>query len=621
MMSEHTKLYMKNLSKNLLIAVFLLFAITAVFSLFVGVEETAPKTLTLSDLAAKINAGEVSRVVVNGEELKISLKDGTEVKSRKETETGFSETIVNYGVVPEKLQTMEISVEEPNGFKYWMGIIIPTLLPVILMLGLFWFIFRQAKTGANQAFSFGKANMKLWSGIGEKITFKDVAGLKEAKEELEEVVDFLKNPQKFLDMGAKIPRGVLLMGQPGTGKTLLARAVAGEGNVPFFHMSASEFVEMFVGVGASRVRDLFDTAKKAAPSIVFIDEIDAVGRERGTGLGGGHDEREQTLNQILVEMDGFERDTNVIIMAATNRPDVLDSALLRPGRFDRRVVLDMPDLNDREAILKIHAKGKPLDNVDIRAVAVRTPGFSGADLANLANEAAILAARSNRKKITQDDFFNSIEKVLLGPARKSRAITENEKQITAYHEAGHALVAAGLKDSDPVHKVTIISRGLAGGYTLKLPIEDRHLKTKGQFLADLAVALGGYVAETAIFHDVSTGSSSDLKYATEIANKLVTQYGMSEKLGPRTLGKNHEMIFLGREITAEKDYSEKTSEIIDEEVSRFIKKAFDMAKKTISVYREALDAIAKILVERETIEQEEFAALMKSFGIKQVVIK
>ncbi len=621
MMSEHTKLYMKNLSKNLLIAVFLLFAVTAIFSLFVGVEETAPKTLTLSDLAAKINAGEVSRVVVNGEELKISLKDGTEVKSRKETETGFSETIVNYGVVPEKLQTMEISVEEPNGLKYWMGIIIPTLLPVILMLGLFWFIFRQAKTGANQAFSFGKANMKLWSGIGEKITFKDVAGLKEAKEELEEVVDFLKNPQKFIDMGAKIPRGVLLMGQPGTGKTLLARAVAGEGNVPFFHMSASEFVEMFVGVGASRVRDLFDTAKKAAPSIVFIDEIDAVGRERGTGLGGGHDEREQTLNQILVEMDGFERDTNVIIMAATNRPDVLDSALLRPGRFDRRVVLDMPDLNDRESILKIHAKGKPLDNVDIRAVAVRTPGFSGADLANLANEAAILAARSNRKKITQDDFFNSIEKVLLGPARKSRAITENEKQITAYHEAGHALVAAGLKDSDPVHKVTIISRGLAGGYTLKLPIEDRHLKTKGQFLADLAVALGGYVAETTIFHDVSTGSSSDLKYATEIANKLVTQYGMSEKLGPRTLGKNHKMIFLGREITAEKDYSEKTSEIIDEEVSRFIKKAFDMAKKTISVYHEALDAIAKILVERETIEQEEFAALIKSFGIKQVVIK
>jgi cell division protease FtsH len=613
--------YMKNLSKNLFFAVFLLFAVTAVFSFFAETDNADPKVITLSELAAKISDGEVTRVVVNGEELKVSLKDGGEVISRKETETGFSETIVNYGVAPEMLRTMEISVEEPSGFKYWMGILIPTLLPVILMVALFWFIFRQAKTGANQAFSFGKANMKLWSGAGEKIKFKDVAGLREAKEELEEVVDFLRNPQKFIDMGAKIPRGVLLMGQPGTGKTLLARAVAGEGNVPFFHMSASEFVEMFVGVGASRVRDLFETAKKAAPSIVFIDEIDAVGRERGTGLGGGHDEREQTLNQILVEMDGFERDTNVIIMAATNRPDVLDAALLRPGRFDRRVVLDMPDLNDREEILKIHAKGKPVQNVDLRAVAVRTPGFSGADLANLANEAAILAARSNRKIITQDDFFNSIEKVMLGPARKSRAITENEKQITAYHEAGHALVAAGLKDSDPVHKVTIISRGLAGGYTLKLPTEERRLKTKTQFLADLAVALGGFVAESTVFGDVSTGSSSDLKYATEIANKIVTQYGMSEKLGPRTLGKNHEMIFLGREISAEKDYSEKTSEIIDEEVSRFVKKSFDIAKKIIIGHKNALDAIAKTLIEKETIEQQEFSDLMKEYGMRQISIR
>lgn len=612
---------MKNLSKNLIVVILFLFIITTAFSFLASTSGDEAKTFTLSELANKINAEEVSRIVVSGEELEVVLKDGTEATSRKESETGISQTLTNYGVLPEKLQAVELSIKEPGGFKYWMSIIIPSLLPVLLMLVIFWVIFRQAKTGANQALGFGKANMKLWAGGKEKTMFKDVAGLREAKEELEEVVDFLRNPKKFLDMGAKIPRGVLLMGQPGTGKTLLARAVAGEGGVPFFHMSASEFVEMFVGVGASRVRDLFETAKKSAPSIIFVDEIDAVGRERGAGLGGGHDEREQTLNQILVEMDGFDRDTNVIVMAATNRPDILDQALLRPGRFDRRVVLDMPDLNDREAILKIHAKGKPLENVDLRSVAVRTPGFSGADIANLANEAAILAARSNRKKITQEDFFNSIEKVLLGPARKSRAITEKEKQITAYHEAGHALVAAGLKDSDPVHKVTIISRGLAGGYTLKLPTEDRHLKTKGQFLADIAVSLGGYIAETMMFGDISTGSSSDLKYATDIANKLVTKYGMSEKLGPRTLGKNHEMIFLGREITSEKDYSEKTSEVIDEEVNRFIKKSYDVAKKTISGYREALDMIAKILVEKETIEQEEFEELIKSFKVKQVVIR
>ncbi len=612
---------MKNLSKNLIGVILILFAVTATFSLFVEMNADVPKTFTLNELASKINGGEVSGVTVSGNELTVVLGDGTEAVSRKESEAGISQTLANYGVDPEKLRNVELSVKDPGGFKYWMSIIIPSLLPVLLMLAIFWVIFRQAKTGANQAFTFGKANMKLWAGGKEKTTFKNVAGLKEAKEELEEVVDFLRNPKKFLDMGAKIPRGVLLMGQPGTGKTLLARAVAGEGNVPFFHMSASEFVEMFVGVGASRVRDLFETAKKASPSIIFIDEIDAVGRERGTGLGGGHDEREQTLNQILVEMDGFERDTNVIVMAATNRPDVLDQALLRPGRFDRRVVLDMPDLSDREEILKIHSKGKPLDGVDLRAVAVRTPGFSGADLANLANEAAIFAARSNRKKVTQSDFFDSIEKVLLGPARRSRVITDKEKEITAYHEAGHALVAAGLKDSDPVHKVTIISRGLAGGYTLKLPTEERRLKTKKQFLADLSVSLGGYVAETSVFGDISTGSSSDLKHVTETASRLVMQYGMSEKLGPRTLGKHHELMFLGREITAEKDYSERTSEVIDAEIGRFIGKAFDAAKKIIGAHRDALDAIAKILIEKETIEQEEFAALMESFGIRPAAIR
>ncbi len=611
---------MKHLSKNLIITILLLFLITMAFSTILGDGTNTTQAFTLNELASKITNNEVSGIIVSGEKLDISMIDGTKATTRKESETSVSQTLSNYGVSEEALRSVKLEIKEPSGLSYWMSILLPAFLPVVLMLFVFWFIFRQAKTGANQALSFGKVNLRIFSGKKNKVTFKDVAGLKEAKEELEEVVDFLKNPKKFLDMGAKIPRGVLLMGQPGTGKTLLARAVAGEGNVPFFHLSASEFVEMFVGVGASRVRDLFETAKKASPSIIFIDEIDAVGRERGTGLGGGHDEREQTLNQILVEMDGFERDTNVIVMAATNRPDVLDQALLRPGRFDRRVVLDMPDMNDREEILKIHSDGKPLDNVDLKPIAVRTPGFAGADLANLANEAAILAARSNRKKITQEDFFNSIEKVLLGPARKSRLISDNEKRITAYHEAGHALVAAGLKESDPVHKVTIISRGLAGGYTLKLPIEERRLHTKAQFIADLAVSLGGYVAESTVCGDVSTGSSSDLKYATEIANRIVTQYGMSEKLGARTLGKTHEMVFLGREMTSEKDYSEKTGEIIDEEISRFIKKALDAAKKIIVSNKAALDAIAKELIEKESIEQEAFNALIKSFGVKQIKI-
>src|SRR3989344_4797977 len=405
--------------------------------------------------------------------------------------------------------------------------------------------------------SFGRSNLSLFTNFKDKISFKDVAGLKEAKQELEEIVGFLKEPKKYLDIGAKIPRGVLLMGAPGTGKTLLARAVAGEAGVPFFHISASEFVEMFVGVGASRTRDAFSTAKKAAPSILFIDEIDAVGRERGAGLGGGHDEREQTLNQILVEMDGFERDSRVIVLAATNRPDVLDRALLRPGRFDRRVFLDLPDINDREAILKIHSRGKPLDeSVNLKHIATRTPGFSGADLANLINEATILAARESQKIINQLDVLESIEKVMLGPERKGRVISDKEKEITAYHEAGHALMAASLKDADPVQKASIISRGRAGGYTLKLPLEERRLKTRNQFLADLSVALGGYVSEQATFGDITTGSSSDLKEASELARLLVTRYGMSN-LGPMTYGKHHETVFLGREIAAERDYSDK----------------------------------------------------------------
>ncbi|MBU0613361.1 ATP-dependent zinc metalloprotease FtsH, partial [Patescibacteria group bacterium] len=443
-------------------------------------------------------------------------------------------------------------------------------------------------------------------------TFKDVAGAKEAKEELEEIVEFLRNPKKFTSLGAQIPKGVLLVGPPGTGKTLLARAVAGQANAPFFHISGSEFVEMFVGVGASRVRDLFKKAKKAAPCIVFIDEIDAVGRQRGAGLGGSHDEREQTLNQILVEMDGFDISTNVIVIAATNRPDVLDPALLRPGRFDRRVVLDLPSLNDREEILKVHAKGKPFDSsVKLRTLAERTPGFSGADLANLLNEAAILAARKNRKQIAVEDGLESIEKVMLGPERKSHVLNKREKEITAYHEAGHALVAHILPKSDPVRKVSIVARGQAGGYTLKYPLEDRFMHSKAEFIDDLAVLLAGHATEKEVFKDITTGANSDLKHATALARKLVTEYGMSETLGPQTFGKKEELVFLGREISEQRDYGEKVATMIDQEVSKFLKKAYVTAQEIIRKERLSLDKIAKTLIEKETLEQKEFEALLK----------
>ncbi len=612
---------MQNFRKNIFGALTLLVVIVFIFSLFMNLGGPAPKAIDISQVAADISAGLVKSITVNGNDLTLTLTDGTQATSHKEADASFTDTMKNYGVTPEALAKVDVKIESQSGFNYWMGLLLPSLVTIVVMIALFWWIFRQARVGANQAMSFGKINIRLFSANRDKVTFKDVAGLKESKEELEEVVDFLRHPKKFLDIGARIPRGVLLMGPPGTGKTLLARAVAGESGVPFFHLSASEFVEMFVGVGASRVRDLFTTAKKAAPSIIFIDEIDAVGRERGAGLGGGHDEREQTLNQILVEMDGFERDTNVIVIAATNRPDILDPALLRPGRFDRRVVLDIPDIEDRVEIMKIHTQGKPLDkNVDLRTIAIRTPGFSGADLANLVNEAAISAARQNRKTIIQEDLLDAIEKVMLGPARKSRVITAKEKEITAYHEAGHALVAASLKDADPIHKVSIISRGMAGGYTLKLPTEDRHLKTRSEFLADLAVSFGGYAAEELVFKDVSTGSASDLKEATELARQMVTRYGMSQKLGTRTFGATQEMIFLGRELTAEKDYSEAIGTEIDAEINRLIKKTFDFAKKAIASQRGALDKIAKALIEKETLEKDEFYALLKNFNLKPATI-
>lgn len=607
---------MSNLSKNIVWAIFTFIFISFVFSFFLT-NTKPPENLSLNQLADDINSGQVSQIKVNGDNLSIKLKDGTLATSKKEVESGISETLKNLGVSSTAMQAVDFQVQDQSGWTFWANLLLPILIPILFIGFIFWFMFKQSKAGAAQAFNFGRSNLKI-SNPKDKVTFNDVAGLKEAKEELAEVVDFLKNPKKYIDIGARIPRGILLMGLPGTGKTLVARAVAGESNVPFFYISASEFVEMFVGVGASRTRDAFATAKKAAPSILFIDEIDAVGRQRGAGLGGGNDEREQTLNQILVEMDGFDRDTRVIVLAATNRPDVLDPALLRPGRFDRRVILDLPDLNDREAILKIHAQGKILKkDVDLRTLAVRTPGFSGADLANLMNEAAIIAARKNEKDIGQEDLFNASEKIILGPERKSRVISQKEKEITAYHEGGHALVAASIKDADPVQKVSIVSRGFAGGYTMKLPLEDQHLKTRNQFLADLAMMLGGYTAEKLTFGDVSTGASNDLKEATSLARQLVTKYGMSD-LGPITFGKTEEMVFLGREISTERNYSEKVAAEIDDQVKLFIMRAYEMAQKILKIEKPALAKIADSLMEKETLEHEEFYELLKPFKIKPV---
>ncbi len=610
---------MKLLYKNIFWSIVTLIGLAIVFSIFIQSGKPTD-AVNLNQLAQKINNGEVTKIVVSGDDLTIDFKNGSKASARKETELGLSATLKNYGVDSIALQKVELNVQDSSGSQFLLGILVPTLLPILIIGFIFWVTMRQARSGASQVFNFGKSNIRLFTGTKNKVTFKDVAGLKEAKQGLEEVVDFLKNPKKFFDVGARIPRGVLMMGPPGSGKTLLARAVAGESGVPFFHISASEFVEMFVGVGASRTRDTFATAKKAAPSILFIDEIDAIGRERGAGLGGGHDEREQTLNQILVEMDGFDRDTKVIVIAATNRPDILDSALLRPGRFDRRIVLDLPDIKDRGEILKIHAQNKPLEtDVDLNKIAIRTPGFSGADLANLVNEAAILTARNNRKTITQLDLYNSIENVLLGPERHGRVISEKEKKITAYHEAGHALVTASLKDADPVHKVSVVSRGQAGGYTLKLPNEEVHLKTKSQFMNDLAIMLGGFTSEQIIFNDISTGASNDLKQASALARSLVTKFGMSE-LGPITFGKNEEMIFLGKEISVEKDYSEAVAEKIDKEVQRFINLAHITARKIIETRRKVLDAIAETLIKKETLEQEEFYDLLKPFDLKPIVI-
>jgi len=602
----------KFLTKNVITILIVILAIAG-FSALLASPFDKTEEVSLSKLVEEINNDSVAQIRVEGNNLKIILKDETKQLSRKEAESSLTESLVNYGVNPEKLGAVNMELKREGGMAYWAGSILPFVLPFLIIGFFLWFMMRSAQRGTSQAFTFAKAKAKLFGPQGKKqdVTFKDVANAVEAKSELLEIVEFLKRPKKFLDMGATIPRGVLLMGAPGTGKTLLARAVSGEAEVPFFSISGSEFVEMFVGVGAARVRDLFETAKKSAPAIIFIDEIDAVGRLRGAGLGGGNDEREQTLNQILSEMDGFERETNVIVIAATNRPDVLDPALLRPGRFDRRVVIDEPDIKAREEILIIHAKGKPLvKNVDLHVVAQRTPGFSGADLASVMNEAAILAARNNQKTITQNDILISIEKVLLGPERRSRVYSKREKEIAAYHEAGHALIVNTLPHTDPVHKISIISRGRAAGYTLKLPLEDKHFRTKTEFVEELAVMLGGYAAEKGVFNEITTGASNDLEKASDLARKMVMQYGMSDKLGPITFGDREELVFLGKELGEQKNYSEGTAQEIDKEVSKFITSALKTAQKIIKERKEKLQQIAEVLVEKETIERKEFEELM-----------
>jgi len=600
--------------KNIIIFVIAVLAVGVIFSTY-NLNTVKPEEINISKLVEQINAGGVKTIEISDSDLNITLTDGKTEHLLKEPSESLSSLLKNFNVAPEKLTAIAIAVKEKSGWSYWLAVILPFLLPFLLIVGFLWFMMRQMQGANTKAMSFGQSGAReVKKGEKNRIAFKDIAGVREAKEELKEVVDFLKNPKKFVAVGAKIPKGVLLMGAPGTGKTLLARAVAGEANVPFFHISGSEFVEMFVGVGASRVRDLFARAKKTAPCIIFIDEIDAVGRQRGSGLGGSHDEREQTLNQILVEMDGFDPNVGLVVMAATNRPDVLDPALLRPGRFDRRVVLDEPDIADREAILKIHAKNKPLaDDVNLRRVAERTPGFSGADLANLLNEAAILAARRNKKIINQKEILESVEKVMLGPERKSRVISAAERKIIAYHEAGHALVAHELPHSDPVHKISIISRGHAAGYTLKLPTEDKHLRSRAEFLAELAMALGGYAAEREIFgaENLTTGASNDLKQATKLARRLIMAYGMSESLGPRTFGDHEEMIFLGREITEQRDYSEKIAESIDSEIGTLMQNALKTANDILHRRRDKLDQIAALLLKQEKIEKEEFEALFR----------
>jgi len=604
----------QNRSRSTIVYV-ILFAIIIIM-VFVSFNQNsnAQEALSINQVAADIKSGKISRISEEQDRLVVIYGSGSEAIERishKETEATLVQQLLDLGVSSDQLVSDKINISvKPQA--WWLGAasIMGYILPMLILGGAFWFIFRQAQGSNNAAMSFGKSKARMFTGDQPSVTFGDVAGVEEAKEELQEVVEFLKEPEKFISLGARIPKGVLLVGPPGTGKTLLAKAVSGEAGVPFFSISGSEFVEMFVGVGASRVRDLFDQAKRHSPCIVFVDEIDAVGRQRGAGLGGSHDEREQTLNQMLVEMDGFDTDTNVIIMAATNRPDILDPALLRPGRFDRRVVLDRPDMRGREAILKVHIKGKPLAaNTDLGVLARSTPGFVGADLENLVNEGAILAARRNKKSIEQEDLEEAIERVIAGPERKSRLISEEEKRIVAYHEAGHAVVMTAVPEADPVHKVSITARGMAGGYTLALPAEDRTLMGRNKLIADMIGLMGGRAAEEIVFNDITSGASNDLERVTKLARAMVTRLGMSDGLGPMVYGQKEELIFLGREISEQRDYSEAVAEQIDKEVRALVNDAYDNAKRLLLQYRETLDTIAKRLLEVETLTRDEFEAL------------
>ncbi|MDR7487981.1 MAG: ATP-dependent zinc metalloprotease FtsH, partial [Armatimonadota bacterium] len=583
-------------------------AVVVYFFLPLYRQRTPRQELPYSVFLTRVEQGQIQEVTISDERITGRLRDGEE--------------FITYGPVGEetlaKLSAKHVAIKyEPKSRSVFWPNILSTLLPIFLLVGLWMLMLRQAQSGSNQAMSFGKSRARLHTDNKPRVTFEDVAGVDEAKEELQEIIEFLKHPKKFQALGAKIPRGVLLIGPPGSGKTLLAKAVAGEAGVPFFSISGSEFVEMFVGVGASRVRDLFDQAKKSAPCLVFIDEIDAVGRQRGAGLGGGHDEREQTLNQLLVEMDGFDPNAGIIVIAATNRPDILDPALLRPGRFDRRVVVDNPDTKGRRAILEVHARGKPIaEDVNLDLLAKRTPGFSGADLANMMNEAALLAARRNKKRITMAEMEEAIERVIAGPQRKSRILSPKEREIAAYHEGGHALLAKLLPSADPPHKVTILPRGMALGYVISAPPEDKYNYTRGEILDRITVALGGRVAEELVFGEVTTGAQNDFEQATELARKMVTEFGMSEKLGPLSLGKRHGPVFLGRDLVESRNYSEEIAYEIDKEIRRIIDECYERARATLMEHRDQLERLARTLLERESLEAEELERVLAGLPLE-----